>query len=235
MAATPAERRAILDRVLADPPTVHPGAPNGTAWRTGRRCYEFLADSVVPGSRTLETGAGVSTVLFAAWGCRHTAVVPFPDEAAAIERYCTDGGIDTSYLTFDLRPSEQALPARTADGPLDLVFIDGAHAFPLPVIDWFCGAGRLRSGGIVVFDDVPLPAVGRFLDSYLDLDPRWEQVAGTRKWRAYRRTADGSLAEHESEQGFYRTPRPPLANRVVARVRAALPSGGRGSAGSAGR
>jgi predicted O-methyltransferase YrrM len=220
MAATPAERHAILTRVLGDPPRVHPGAPNGTAWRTGRACYEFLADSVADGSRTLETGAGLSTVLFAAWGCRHTSVVPFPDEAVAIERYCTEQGIDTSCLTFDLRPSELALPALMASGPLDLVFIDGAHSFPLPVIDWFYGAGRLRSGGIVVFDDVPLPAVGRFLDTYLDLDPRWERVAGTRKWRAYRRLAEGSLSEHESNQGFYRQPRQPLARRALGRLRA---------------
>ena len=57
-------RLAVLERVLNEPPMIHPDAPNGSAWRTSRRCYEFLAQESGPGSRTLETGAGLSTVLF---------------------------------------------------------------------------------------------------------------------------------------------------------------------------
>ena len=218
-----AARLEVLERVIADPPHVHPDAPNGSAWRTSRRCYEFLAGAVTPGARTLETGAGLSTILFAAWGCVHTAVVPIPEEATVLQEYCKTRGINTEHLSFDLRGSEQALPEHYGDGPLDLVMLDGAHAFPLPIIDWFYGAGRLRSGGIAVFDDVPLPAVRSFLDGYLELDPRWELVDGTRKWRAYRRLSEGSLAEHESEQAFFRGPLPSVSQRAVGRVGSMLP------------
>jgi hypothetical protein len=218
-----AQRLAVLDRVIADPPIVHPDAPNGSAWRTSRRCYEFLASELVPGARTLETGAGLSTVLFVAWGCVHTAVVPAPEEADAIARYCAGHGIDAGGLTFDLRASERALPDRADDGELDLVLIDGAHSFPLPMVDWFYGAGRLRAGGVVVFDDVPMPAVRSFLDSYLELDDRWERVAGTVKWRAYRRRSEGSLSEHESSQAFFRGPTPTLRARATGRIGSVLP------------
>ena len=218
-----AERLDVLEQVIADPPVVHPEAPNGSAWRTSRRCYEFLAQEVGPDSRTLETGAGLSTVLFSAWGCRHTAIVPDPVEADAIMSYLHGHGFPTGSLTFDLRPSEEALPALAGGEQLDVMFIDGAHSFPAPIIDWFYGAGRLTRGGIVVFDDIPLPAVSSFLDSYLDRDDRWERIAGTRKWRAYRRLSEGSLAEHEASQQFFVGPRPPAGQRVLGRVGALVP------------
>jgi len=217
------ERLAILEQLTADPPVVHPGAPNGSAWRTSRSCYEFLAQEVGPGSRTLETGAGWSTVLFCAWGCRHTAVVPDRGEADAITSYLDDHAFPTESLTFDLRPSEEALPALASEGHLDLMLIDGAHSFPAPVIDWFYGAGRLVRGGIAVFDDVNLPAVSSFLDSYLNRDDRWKRIAGTRKWCAYRRLSEGSLAEHESSQAFFVGPRSLVGQRVLGRVGSFIP------------
>ncbi len=220
---TERQRLAIAREIIASPPVVHPGAPNGKVWNTEQSCYELMAGHVRPGSRTLETGAGVSTALFAAWGCDHTAVVPFADEATAIAAYCHEAGIDTSTLRFDLRPSERALPELIGSSPLDLVFIDGAHGFPMPIIDWFYGAGLLRRGGVVVFDDVQLPAVSTFLNTYVELDDRWERIGGTPKWRAYRRLSEGTLSEHESRQPFFKVPPPQGLARASRLVKDAVP------------
>lgn len=196
------DRRQLVRQVLSDPPTVHPAAPNGRVWQTQPSCYEWLARHAKPGSRSLETGAGVSTVLFAAWGCDHLAVVHDGSDVVAVRRYCEDRGIDLSGVTFDVRPSEQALPS--LDRPdLDLFFIDGGHAYPLPVIDWFYGGAQLRRGGLVIFDDVNLAAVRTLVDGFVERDPRWERIAGTGKWRAYRRHSEGPLAEEESAQSFF--------------------------------
>ena len=213
------DRLALTRRILESPPLVHADAPNGSVWSTEERCYEFMAGQVKPGWRTLETGVGVSTVLFAAWGCEHLAIVPYANEAKSIEAYCSEMGIATSLLTFDLRPSEFALPdlADRRPTPLDMVFIDGAHSFPLPAIDWFYGAGLLRKGGIAIFDDVDLPAVGSLLESYLDRDDRWQLMDASGKWRAYRRLSEGSLAGHESQEGFY-TGRRPISWAVASRM-----------------
>jgi hypothetical protein len=215
-------RLAVVEQVLHTPPEVHPGAP-GNVWRTQRRCYEVMAREVRPGFRTLETGAGISTVLFTAWGCQHTAVVPEVRESEAILHYCSVHGFDTSSLTFDLRPSQVALPAMPDVGELDMVFIDGAHGFPLPIIDWFYGAGLLRRGGVVVFDDLQLPAVGSFVDSYIDRDDRWQQLDGTAKWRAYRRQSEGSLAEAASAQSFYLGPQPRMRAKATRTVKNVVP------------
>jgi hypothetical protein len=210
------ERGKWIDRIRADLPVIHPEAGNGAVWRTQWSCYRFIEDQVGPGSRTLETGVGVSTVLFAAWGCNHLAVVPFGDEVA-VESYCDDNGIDRGSLRFDRRPSEEALP--TITGEFDLFLVDGGHGFPLPIIDWFYGAALLRRGGVVVFDDVHLPQVRLLIDNFIEPDPRWERLAGNAKWAAFRRLSEGSLSESEGDQSFF--PAPPLSLR--GQVKAAMP------------
>jgi hypothetical protein len=208
------ERLSWVERVMANPPRVHATAPDNAAWSTEESCYRFMADQVEEGSRTLETGAGVSTALFAAWGCNHIVVVPFGNEAEALEQYLDEAGITRASLTFDLRPSEVALPTLAGGSPLDLVFVDGCHGFPSPIIDWFYGAGLLRKGGIVVFDDVQLPQVDLLLTTFIEPDARWEMVAGTTKWKAFRRLSEGSLGEDWYAQPFFPTPPPTSPRRI---------------------
>jgi hypothetical protein len=215
-------RLATVRKVMDSPPAVHRGAPAGV-WSTDRSCYEFLANHVRPGSRTLETGAGLSTVLFAAWGCDHLAVVPDPSEATAIEIYCREDCICTDSLTFDLRPSEVALPDRADSGELELVLIDGCHGFPSPIIDWFYAAGRLRREGVVVFDDVQLPQVSLLIETFIEPDDRWLELETTSKWRAYRRMSEGSLGEEWFDQPFFPAKKVKLGDRAIRTLKDAVP------------
>jgi hypothetical protein len=194
------KRVELVDTILKSPPHVHQGGAG--VWSTERSCYEFMAGHVRPASRTLETGCGVSTVLFTAWGCKHLCVVPSEDQRDKLLEYCENLQIDASSLSFDLRSSDTALPDLAADLEFDLVFIDGSHGFPMPIIDWFYGAGRLRSGGIVVFDDIQLPQVSLLCDWFLDRDPRWTRLRATEKWVAYQRHSVGSLSEIQNTQPF---------------------------------
>jgi hypothetical protein len=161
-----------------------------------------MAGVVGLGSKTLETGAGVSTVLFAGWGCEHICVVPGKKQPEAVLDYCRQSGIDTTSLSFVSQASEFALPELSRDTLLDLVFIDGNHGFPTPIIDWFYGASHLRQGGVVVFDDLQLPQVSHWLRWFLDRDPRWEHLSSTAKWAAYRRHSSGQLSELSTNQNF---------------------------------
>ncbi len=210
-------RIATVRKVTDSPPVVHPEAPGGV-WRTARECYDLMANHVGRGSRTLETGAGLSTALFAAWGCDHLAVVPSRREATAIEAYCAENGISTDSLTFDFRPSEVALPDRADSGELDLVFIDGCHGFPVTIIDWFYGAGRLRRNGVVVFDDVQLPQVSLIIETFIALDDRWQELEKTPKWAAYRRLSEGLLSEDWSQQPFFPAWKLKFRNRAIRTV-----------------
>lgn len=198
------QRLGLLDRVLSDSPQVHPGAegPQGEVWSTDRSCYELLARECPPGTRTLETGLGVSTALFAGWGCAHTCVVPFPDEVERLQAYCVERGIATDQVQFEVAPSDEALP-RLAREELDVVLIDGNHGFPAPVIDWYYGATRLRDGGLVVFDDLQLPHVSQTVIPFLEADSRWSLVQREWKWAAYRRVGTWQPGEEWFNQRFF--------------------------------
>lgn len=197
------DRIAAVKRVLADPPRVHP-CENG-AWSTDPACYEYMATLVRPEGRTLETGLGVSTVLFALWGCQHTCVVYSKSEVTACQQYLDSRQISTDSITFHVGPSELVLPnLKLRD--LDLVFIDGCHGFPLPTIDWFYAASMLRAGGVAVLDDAQLLHVRLGLFEFLNRDPRWTRTRQRPKWVAYERAESGTLGEEWVDQPFLGIP-----------------------------
>ena len=197
------DRLAAIERLLRDPPAVHLDAP-GQVWSTSPECYRFIARFCPPGTRTLETGCGVSTILFAIWGAEHRCVVPVAREAIRSVGYIAERMIDYRPPRIEVGFSSEVLPSLEV-GELDLYLIDGGHAFPDPAIDWFYGARWLRRGGVLVIDDAQLPAVKQ-LTWFLDRDPRWTSIADTRKWVAYERAGEGALAEPWTKQWFFRSP-----------------------------
>lgn len=229
MTGSLAGRLASVERLLADPPVVHPmdssPTPQMGVWSTDRAAYRFLAERCPPGTRTIETGSGLSTVLFAALGTDHICCTPGPEEKDRILDYCKAHDLSVDGLRFELGSSHESLPRVQATGTeVDVALVDGGHGFPLPVIDWFYAGAMLGAGGVVVIDDVNLPAV-RTLLAFVARDPRWRRVAGSPKWVAFERTGSGPLAEDWTGQPFY-VVRPPgwrgFAQRVRGRIRREL-------------
>lgn len=70
----------------------------------------MLDEVLQPGWQTVETGAGVSTILFALHATQHTCVVPANEEVERIRAFCADHEIPTDGLTFVIDSSEAALP-----------------------------------------------------------------------------------------------------------------------------
>jgi hypothetical protein len=193
-------RLSAVGRVLADPPQVH-GRANSGVWSSSESVYELMARACQPGSRTLETGLGVSTALFASWGTEHICVVHSQQEVDAIRAYFDDRNLSNAHVRYCVGSSDQVLPSLELP-ELDLVFIDGSHAFPLPIIDWYYGCGALRRGGLLILDDTNLKGVTLGLGTFLEKDPRWDRVGRSIKWRAYRRLSSGPLAEPHENQAF---------------------------------
>ena len=215
-----ARRESLVDRLVADPPLVHNMSfdedPEVGVWSTDESCYRFLATVCEPGAATLETGSGLSTALFALIGTSHVCVTPGAIEVERLQAYCRARNIPLDTVRFEIERSEVALP-RLADGhPLDLVLIDGSHGHPMPTIDWFYGATRLRRGGILVVDDVHLSGVRRLVE-VLEADPRWALLRRSEKWAAYERQSEGSLSEDWFQQPFLQEPSGRELLREVAR------------------
>lgn len=164
----------LTARLRASPPLLHGGGTTsvGLAWDA----LAWLEQNVDPSMRTLETGCGLSTAVFAASGANHVTITPAAEEFDRLARFCESEGISLQHVRFIPEPSHVALPQLPEGHSLDLALIDGAHGFPYPALDWFYIAQRLRVGGRVLVDDAHLPSVN-VLVRYLRLDGSWELEA----------------------------------------------------------
>ena len=159
----------LTDALREAPPGLH---GEGEYWGLAWSALAWLEETVQPGWATLETGAGASTLVFAAAGADHEAITPDHGEEDRIRAQCTERGIDSSRIRFRVGPSHEVLPAWTPR-PLDLVLIDGAHGFPYPILDWWHLPPHVRVGGTVLLDDAYLPAVASIVE-YVRASPDWE-------------------------------------------------------------
>jgi len=145
-----------------------------TCYGIEQEVLSFIADNVHANSRTLETGAGCSTLVFAIRGCEHIAVTPSASEIALITGYAQQQEIPLDRVQFIQESSEHFLP-RCAAKDFDLILLDGKHAFPWPIVDWFFTADRLRQDGVMLIDDVHLRPV-TILAEFMKIDPAWQLI-----------------------------------------------------------
>lgn len=152
----------------ADPAPLH---ADGTAvWDIAPGVAAFLKAHVKPGMRTIETGAGRSTLMFVEAGAVHTVVTPSSDEQARILAEARRLKLDTSALTFAIGYSQDVLPK--LEGALDFALIDGGHGFPIPAVDYAYIAPRLVVGGLLLIDDIDL-WTGAMLVDFLKHEADW--------------------------------------------------------------
>lgn len=171
--STPTVEYASLERDLAKFLTNCPPIHRDVTWGLGEDTLAYLAQEVREGSQTLETGSGLSTLVFARRGAHHTCVTPIEEERRKIEAYCREQGVATDRLSFLIGYSHLVLPALLDRAQLDLVLIDGGHGFPIPFVDWLYCAPRVRLGGVVIVDDTQL-WTGAVLRDFLAADPDWK-------------------------------------------------------------
>ena len=74
-----------VDQLLMDRPAFH--ASGSACHGLSNEALRFLHEHVNAESRTLETGNGMSTVLFAMARCHHTCISPIQSEVELIKQY----------------------------------------------------------------------------------------------------------------------------------------------------
>jgi predicted O-methyltransferase YrrM len=205
-----------IEHLLSDLPKLHGAGGSLTSrWKLQDADLLYLDQILRPGMRTLETGAGVSTVAFALKGTKHTCVVPDQELVNRIRSFCSDAGIPHADIAFVVDESEHALPRLTGQD-YDFALIDGRHGFPAPFIDCYYIARLLKVGGSVMIDDLHIWTVD-LLVQYLRSDESWRLVRETWHTATFVKRTDDALTGEWTRQPF--VVRRSLRKSLLAKVR----------------
>ncbi len=170
------DAESIFNLLLKESPAFH-GSTGESQWSLGLDTLKWLFYNVRSGDVTLETGCGYSTIVFAIKGCKHTVISPVESEHERIRQWGCAHGVDFSSVRFIAAKSEDVLPS-LGDESLNLVLIDGWHAFPAPFIDWFYTCQKLSLDGLMIVDDTQIRSC-RILSDFLSMEHR--------RWRLEKR------------------------------------------------
>jgi len=113
-----------------------------------------------------ETGTGKSTLLLSHASEDHTVfTLDDAGQGDSLAAVRTSPLLCGEHISFVVGPSQQTLAAHRFR-PLDLALIDGAHAFPVPQLEYYYLYPHLAAGALLVVDDVHIRSVNdlfRFL------------------------------------------------------------------------
>jgi precorrin-6B methylase 2 len=111
-----------------------------------------------PFRSTVETGCGGSTIVLSQSSDRHTAFA-IEGENRTIAGLLQHNDLRVPVVTFVEGETRTTLPVYPFEGELDLVLLDGPHAYPLPQVEFAYLFPRIRIGGWLVLDDIQIPSV----------------------------------------------------------------------------
>ena len=171
----PDRRTAAFERLLVQSPSFHAWADGSPAnWSIAPDALRFLHDSLVPGMRTLETGSGQTTVVFAIAGTHHTCITPDLNKSDRIRAYCAQHGIPNT-ITFIHESSDVALPAGRGIPEHSTRPDRRRPPLPFPILDWHYTERPLPVAAWSRSTIYPMPSV-RILYDFLVGEEEWELI-----------------------------------------------------------
>ena len=164
-----------LSTLLETPPKIHNWS-SGDFSSSGLpiAVFEFMNEILKPQSRTIETGMGISTALFALKGTMHTCINPDNEEVIRFKDYVNRNNISIDNMIFICKRSDEVW-FNLKENIWDFVLIDGCHGFPIPYMDWYFFSAGLKVNGYLVIDDT-LISTGKELKAFLLGEDAWELI-----------------------------------------------------------
>lgn len=111
-----------------------------------------------PFAATAETGCGGSTILFSHTSKRHIAFAIQGDERT-ITGLRNQADLRAERVLFVEGETKETLPLHRFESELDLILLDGPHAYPLPQLEYVYLFPHLRVGGWLILDDIQIRSV----------------------------------------------------------------------------
>ncbi len=128
---------------------------------------------------SVETGSGASTLLFSHLSGRHT-VFALDDGTGSVTNVRRSPLLRQDAVAFVEGPTQVTLPQHRFTEKLQLVLIDGPHAYPFPDLEYYYLYPHLDTGALLLLDDIHIPTVHnlfKFLRSDIMFD--LQEVVGT--------------------------------------------------------
>ena len=164
-----------IDNLIQERPSLHRHGDGKKAnWGLANFILKYIYETTKPEHKTIEIGAGLSTVAFALAGSEHYSVFPEAYLKRTIPDYLDKNDVSSKKLHLIQGESQTVLPTFEETG-FDMALIDGEHSFPIPFLDWYYLGQRLKPGGILIIDDTQI-WTGQMLRNFLLLEPEWRLI-----------------------------------------------------------
>jgi hypothetical protein len=174
---------AIKRRISEIAPSLH------TAGTFPARTFDAILRHAAqrPIQHSAETGSGASTLLFSHLSDNHT-VFALDDNSGSISNVRRSPLLRADRVTFIEGPTQLTLPRFSFAEKLQLVLIDGPHAYPFPDLEYYFLYPHLATGALLILDDIHIHSVHNLFD-FLRADAMFDlvEVVGTTAF--FRRTA----------------------------------------------
>jgi hypothetical protein len=143
----------VLEQILQVQPVLH-GA--GTVSRDALTAIAGHAGNRTV-RRSVETGCGATTLLLSHLSEHHTVFAL--DLGGSVANVRRSPLLRQDVVSFVEGPSQQTLPQHRFDDKLQLVVIDGPHAYPFPDLEYYFLYPHLATGALLVLDDIQIPSI----------------------------------------------------------------------------
>ena len=112
--------------------------------------------------RSVETGAGKSTLFFSQVSEHHTVFAI--DIGKSLTRVRESDLLKPNVVEFVEGPTQQTVPAYEFKAELDIVLIDGPHGYPFPDLEYYYFYPHIAQGGLLIIDDINIPSIKRMVE-----------------------------------------------------------------------
>jgi predicted O-methyltransferase YrrM len=175
---------------------IHVGAETGV-YEVAEDFLLACAKLLLIKARSLETGIGFSTAIFASFGWKHIGISPVEEEIQNFKkflRYMKKNTYTKPKLICD--NSFEVFKKLKFNYKFDFILIDGNHAFPHVMLDFFYTSQMLKIGGFLALDDINLPGPKIVLD-YALTRPYWSVWDQGEKWVILQLVAECRVATED--------------------------------------
>ena len=135
--------------------------------------------------RSVETGAGKSTLFFSQVSRRHTVFAI--DIGKSLTRVKESDILSPDVVEFVEGPTQLTVPVYKFDEQVDLALIDGPHGYPFPDLEYYYFYPRIKKGGILIIDDINIPTIRKMVD-IIQCDDMFDTIDVIGKTMFFRRT-----------------------------------------------